>query len=206
MLSPLLATCPKCSAFQSTTIFRLPTPRKPPESMTAARTTPARSTMTSTMRPMSSSAALRTSRRSTPCASLAPMMVTEGGGAGSFGAAGGAVFCGWGGGGELCSAGGVAGFSSAQDAAATEIANATATNANRGLGRIRPPEVLDPKGHQSSNAAQALREGQIIAPARSTPESGHASATLPVTHRRRGGEHRDQRLKARAADRAAPLG
>src|ERR1700682_3557238 len=89
MLSLLLATRPKCRAFQSTTIFRLPTPRKPPKSMTAARTVPVRSTITSTMRPMFSSVGLRTSRPSTPCASLAPMMVTEGGGAGSFGGAGG---------------------------------------------------------------------------------------------------------------------
>src|SRR5450759_244126 len=67
MLSLLLATRAKCSAFQSTTIFRLPTPRKPPKSMTAARP-------------------------STPCASLAPMIVTEGGGTASFGPAAGTVF------------------------------------------------------------------------------------------------------------------
>ena len=85
MLSLLLAIWPKCSAFQSTTILRLPTPRKPPKSITAARTRPARSTITSTMRPMSSSAALRTSLPRTPCASLAPRMVTDGGGAASFG-------------------------------------------------------------------------------------------------------------------------
>src|SRR6476469_4433151 len=88
MLSLLLETPAKRSAFQSTTILRLPTPRKPPKSITAARTLPSRSTMTSTMRPMSSSAALRTSRPSTPWASLGPMMVTEGGGVASFGVAG----------------------------------------------------------------------------------------------------------------------
>ena len=66
MLSRLLATLPKCSAFQSTTIFRLPTPRKPPKSITAARTAPSRSTITSTMRPMFSLAGLRTSRPSMP--------------------------------------------------------------------------------------------------------------------------------------------
>src|SRR5712671_5376310 len=56
MLSLLLPMRQKRNAFQSTTIFRLPTPRKPPKSMTAARTWPARSTTTSTIRPMSSSA------------------------------------------------------------------------------------------------------------------------------------------------------
>ena len=91
MLSLLLATPPKRSAFQSTTIFRLPTPRKPPKSMTAARTVPSRSTITSTMRPMSSLAALRTSRPRMPCASRAPITVTDGGGAGSFAAPAAAV-------------------------------------------------------------------------------------------------------------------
>src|SRR2546422_155464 len=71
MLSRLLATPPKRSAFQSTTIFRLPTPRKPPKSITAARTVPSRSTITSTTRPISSFAALRTSRPRMPWASVA---------------------------------------------------------------------------------------------------------------------------------------
>src|SRR6202022_576066 len=84
MLSLLLAIFPKCNAFQSTTIFRLPTPRKPPKSITAARTEPPRSTMTSTILPISSSAALRTSRPSTPWASAARMMVTEAGGTASL--------------------------------------------------------------------------------------------------------------------------
>ena len=35
-----LPACGKCSAFQSTAILRLPTPRKPPKSMIAARTWP----------------------------------------------------------------------------------------------------------------------------------------------------------------------
>src|SRR6185437_11634760 len=87
MASPLLAIFPKCSAFQSTTIFLLPTPRKPPKSITAARTLPVRSTITSTIWPMSSSFGLRTSRPSTPYASLGPRMVTEGGGEGFAGAA-----------------------------------------------------------------------------------------------------------------------
>src|SRR5260370_41929015 len=51
MLSLLLATLPKCSAFQSTTIFQLPPQRKPPKSMMAALTVPERSTITSTIRP-----------------------------------------------------------------------------------------------------------------------------------------------------------
>src|SRR6202790_4656560 len=136
MLSPLSATRPKCSAFQSTTIFRLPTPRKPPKSITAARTAPARSTMTSTMRPISSSAGLRTSRPSTPCASLAPMMVTEGGGAGAFGATEGAGFCCCGGCGA---AGGEPGSFCARDVATVDAATAIATNMNKCPGRIWPP-------------------------------------------------------------------
>src|ERR1700730_6344649 len=51
--------------------------KKAAKSTTAARTEPARSTITSTIRPMSSSVGLRTSRPSIPCASLAPMIVTE---------------------------------------------------------------------------------------------------------------------------------
>src|SRR5262245_40991616 len=86
MLSLLLAMAPKRSARQSTTILRLPTPRNPPKSITAARTKPSRSTMTSTMRPMFSSAALPTSRPRMPCASRAPITVTDAGGFGSFAA------------------------------------------------------------------------------------------------------------------------
>src|ERR1700682_2838435 len=148
MTSLLSATRPKCKAFHSPTILRLPTPRKPPKSMTAARPNPLRSTMTSTMRPISSLAALRTSRPSTPCASLAPMMVTEGGGDGSFGAAGGAVACGGDGCCELWSVGGTLGLSSARDETAAKAAHAIAMKMNRTLARMRPPEVLDPKGHQ----------------------------------------------------------
>jgi hypothetical protein len=48
----------KRNALQSTAIVRAPTPRNPPKSMTAARTSPVRFTITSTMRPMSSLAAL----------------------------------------------------------------------------------------------------------------------------------------------------
>src|SRR5450759_1575543 len=139
MLSPLSATRPKRSAFQSTTIFRLPTPRKPPKSMTAARTTPARSTITSTMCPMSSSAGLRTSRPSTPCASLAPMTVTEGGGAGCLGAAAGAVSCGGDGCEALRSACGAAASFCARELAAASVAKATAMKMNGRLARIRPP-------------------------------------------------------------------
>src|SRR3954464_3619166 len=67
----------KCSAFQSTAILRLPTPRKPPKSITAARTRPSRSTTTSTIRPMLSSALVRTSLPSTLCAWREPSTVTE---------------------------------------------------------------------------------------------------------------------------------
>jgi hypothetical protein len=50
-------------------ILRLPTPRKPPKSTTAALTRPVRSTMMSTIRPMSSSAVLRTPLPRMLCAS-----------------------------------------------------------------------------------------------------------------------------------------
>src|SRR5882762_6480162 len=136
MLSLLLPMRQKRNAFQSTTIFRLPTPRKPPKSMTAARTWPARSTTTSTIRPISSSAALRTSRPSTPCASAAPMIVTEGGGTPSFGAAtAGAVF----GGAALGLACGTTVSSAAQDATAANNAKTIIINANGRFARIWPP-------------------------------------------------------------------
>src|ERR1700733_3679944 len=119
MLSLLLAIRPKCKAFQSTAILRLPTPRDPPKSMTAARTIP-------------SSVGLRTSRPSTPCASLAPIMVTEGGG----GAAGeGVLFC--------CDGGGAFASFCAWDAAADNAARLTAINVNKDLARISSPEILD---------------------------------------------------------------
>src|SRR5262249_30931394 len=50
----------KLRAPQSTAIFRLPTPRNPPKSMTAARTWPSRLTITSIILPMSSPAVERT--------------------------------------------------------------------------------------------------------------------------------------------------
>ena len=50
----LSATCQNAARLQSTDDLALPTPRKPPKSITAARILPARSTITSTMRPMSS--------------------------------------------------------------------------------------------------------------------------------------------------------
>jgi hypothetical protein len=50
----------KRSEVHATAILRLPTPRKPPNSITAALTCPVRSAMTSTTRPMFSSWALRT--------------------------------------------------------------------------------------------------------------------------------------------------
>src|SRR5450432_4162996 len=140
MLSLLLAMRPKCSAFQSTTIFRLPTPRKPPKSMTAARTEPPRSTMTSTIRPISSSAGLRTSRPSTPWASAARMMVTEGGGT-AGGTAGTVV----GGGASRPACGGPV-SSAAQDVTAAKAAKTITINANGRLARIWPPEVLGRRG------------------------------------------------------------
>jgi hypothetical protein len=71
-------------------------------------------------------------------------MVTEGGGAGSFGAAGGVVFCA----GGCVAAGGEAQLSCcAEDGAGFTIANAIATNMMKCLARIRPPEMLDAKQH-----------------------------------------------------------
>src|SRR5580692_223198 len=131
-LSPLLATRPKCSAFQSTTIFRLPTPRKPPKSMTAARTVPWRSTITSTMRPISSSAGPRTSRPRTPRASLAPMMVTDGGGAGSF-IAGVTLSC--------CGEAGVVASLSPHEYAPYRLTKMTVASVNRFLARISFPRL-----------------------------------------------------------------
>src|SRR6202521_2080510 len=139
MLSLLLAIFPKCNAFQSTTIFRLPTPRKPPKSITAARTEPPRSTMTSTIRPISSSAALRTSRPSTPWASAARMMVTEGGGTASLDGTAGVVV----GGGASRPAGSGPVTSAARDIAAVDATTATAMNIDKGFARIRTPEALD---------------------------------------------------------------
>ena len=61
--------CREMKRIPSTAIFCCRRPEKPPKSMTAARTVPTRSTITSMMRPIFPSAALRTSRPSTPCAS-----------------------------------------------------------------------------------------------------------------------------------------
>src|SRR5467141_171285 len=152
MLSLLLPMRQKRNAFQSTTIFRLPTPRKPPKSMTAARTWPARSTTTSTIRPISSSAALRTSRPSTPCASAAPMIVTEGGGTPSFGAAtAGAVF----GGAALGLACGTTVSSAAQDATAANDAKTIIVNTNGRLARIWPPV------HRRASVPRAVQASQV---------------------------------------------
>jgi hypothetical protein len=67
----------KCSTCQSTAILRVPTPRNPPKSITAACTTPPRSTMTSTTRPRSSPLELRTGLPSKVCATL-PSTITAG--------------------------------------------------------------------------------------------------------------------------------
>src|SRR5215469_4162855 len=71
----------KCKAFQSTAILRLPTPRKPPKSITAARTRPLWSTTTSTIRPIFSSAAPSTCRPRMPSTSWLFSTVTDGGSA-----------------------------------------------------------------------------------------------------------------------------
>ena len=73
----------KLNALQSTAILRLPTPRKPPKSMTAARTWPLGSTTTSTIRPMFSSAVLRTSLPRIPSSSWLSRMTTAGGTSGA---------------------------------------------------------------------------------------------------------------------------
>src|SRR5215472_4790642 len=71
----------KCRALQSTAILRLPTPRKPPKSITAARTRPLWSTTTSTIRPIFSSAAPSTCRPRMPSTSWLFSTVTDGGSA-----------------------------------------------------------------------------------------------------------------------------
>src|SRR5258708_40102634 len=74
------------------------------------------------------------------------MMVTEGGGAGSFGAAGGFGMAG----------GGPASFC-AQEAPTAVVAKATAIKMNRRLARIRPPELLrDPNGPRSKVQGPSL--------------------------------------------------
>src|SRR4051812_43173272 len=139
MLSFLLTILPNRIAFQSTTILRLPTPRKPPKSITAARTCPLRSTMTSTMWPMSSFAALSTSRPSTPCASLAPMIVTDGGGAASFGVTGTADAGGRAVGGAFASFGAAACSSAARDTATVRLATIATLMTNQPIARMHPP-------------------------------------------------------------------
>src|SRR6476659_9068620 len=152
MLSLLLATLPKCSAFQSTTILRLPTPRKPPKSITAARTVPSRSTITSTMRPMSSLAALRTSRPRMPCASRAPITVTDGGGAGALASACGAA---------LLVVGGDAASSDAHTA--VDAAKTAATNVIQILARIWPPHTPRDKRRTTFSMRQHDRHLDLTA-------------------------------------------
>src|SRR6185312_13599247 len=72
-----------CSKRQSIAILRLPTPRKPPKSMTAARGWPSLSTSTSTIMPMSWPAASRTSLPSRPIASPGSSVSRFFGGGGS---------------------------------------------------------------------------------------------------------------------------
>src|SRR5499427_5260194 len=90
MTSPLSLSWANFSTPQSTAILRLPTPRKPPKSMIAARGRPSRSTTTSTSRPMSSPALLRTllpritstSRGSIAAAEIPPLPPSESAGCG----------------------------------------------------------------------------------------------------------------------------
>ena len=149
---------------------------------------PARSTITSTMRPMFSSAVLRTSRPSMPCASLAPITVTEGGGAGSFD-------------GILW-----------QRRALPCVAPVSLCGRNRkrrsSVKRRRSGAAIENNGAHvaSCNFQDAWSRGLqfLMRQIRSTPEFGRAFAAPRATLPRRGGEPEDQRSKARAAGRAAP--
>src|SRR5258708_40029837 len=115
------------------------------------------------------------------------MMVTEGGGAGSFGAAGG-FGSPWGGPASFC----------AQEAPTAVVAKATAIKMNRRLARIRPPELLhDPNGPRSKSRAAT----PISALERSRPGSGRVFARPPARPRRHGGAPQGRRLKGQAADR-----
>src|SRR5579859_1726122 len=86
------------------------------------------------MRPMSSSAGLRTSRPSTPWASVALIIVTDGGGAGSFGAAGAAFSCCWDDGGAFASP-------SPHECAPYRLTVIAAANASKLLTRILFPRL-----------------------------------------------------------------
>ncbi len=138
----LSATRPKCSAFQSTTILRLPTPRKPPKSITAARTTPPRSTITSTIMPHVLVGSAEDVAAQHAVRFPGAMMVTEGGGAGGFGAGtgvaagAGAAVCGCVAAGGLSAAGGGTGASAARAGAATSAEQAITIDANTHPTRI----------------------------------------------------------------------
>src|SRR6266403_2273293 len=130
------------------------------------------------------------------------MMVTEGGGAGSFGAAGGfgmaggAAFCCCGGCGALGSACGEPASFCAQEAPTADVAKATAIKMNWRLARIRPPELLDPK--------PSLAHPPVSGPVRSKPGFGRGYARPPTRPRRHGGVPQGRRLKGQVADRARP--
>src|SRR5258708_28831811 len=123
------------------------------------------------------------------------MTVTDGGGAGSFGAA---VFCRCVDGGAIPSDRGGASF--CDHAIDATIAIASAASANQSPARIWPPEI--PQLRERELACDAR---PVIASARSTPEFDRASASPPATHLRRGGEPEGRRSMDLAADRATPL-
>src|SRR6185437_15176794 len=88
------------SALQSTAILRVPTPRKPPKSITAARGRPSRSTMTLVIAPISSPVLLTTFLPTTPWISSLPSTTALPGAAGAC-VSGGACA-----GGDACAGGG----------------------------------------------------------------------------------------------------
>src|SRR3954451_19977182 len=187
MLSFLLTILPNRIAFQSTTILRLPTPRKPPKSITAARTCPLRSTMTSTMRPMSSFAALSTSRPSTPCASLAPMIVTDGGGAAFFGVTGTDDAGGCAVGGAFASVAGAGDSSAARDTASVIPPTITTPKANHPAVRMHPPSGA-PLARQHdrdlnlATRAQHLQRHVVAMAADAQVHAGLAQAQIAQDH------------------------
>jgi hypothetical protein len=88
---------------------------------------------------MSSSAALRTSRPSTPWASFAPMMVTDGGGAASFGVTGTVEAGGCAVAGAFASLGAAGGSSAARDTATVHPATIATLRTNHPAARMDPP-------------------------------------------------------------------
>src|SRR5207302_5478991 len=95
-------------------------------------------------------------------------------------------------------------------AAAVDVAKATAIQMNWRLARIRPPELQTGiRARDRDQSSKPLRPtsrapAQISAPVPSTPGSGRVYARPPAIPRRHGGARQDRRLKGQAADRAAP--